>query len=123
MPGPLVGFLQALEVSFQGGTIFAARGEFGLQPLYKKFKALAWTHPDKIRPSSRVISVPADGETEPVPVRVGAWHYLSGDMFIITETGKKYVDGPDRYVVINPPAKTMVFKSLTGQPEVVVLNN
>jgi len=109
-----------------GADIYAPDGNgnlAGALELYKKFKALAWTHPDKIRPSSRVISVPADGETEPVPVRVGAWHYLSGDMFIITETGKKYVDGPDRYVVINPPAKTMVFKSLTGQPEVVVLNN
>ena len=37
--GILVGFLQALEMSFQGGAIFAARGEFGLQPFYKKFKA------------------------------------------------------------------------------------
>jgi asparagine synthetase B (glutamine-hydrolysing) len=25
-------------MSFQGGTIFAARDKFGLQPLYKKFQ-------------------------------------------------------------------------------------
>jgi len=43
-------------------------------------------------------------------------------MWLVTEKDKKYLNGPNRYIEINPPAKTLKFQSVSGQPEVAVIN-
>ncbi len=89
---------------------------------YKKYKTLAWTRAEKIHPRSLVISVPANGETEEFAVSNGSSWYPSGDVRIVTEKGKSYVDGPDRRISLEPLAKRLKFSSASGQSEIVVLN-
>jgi hypothetical protein len=91
--------------------------------LYKKFKTLAWTWPSRIGPRSIRIPVSADGWTDFVHTSRTPYLYTSGKISIREKGSNTEYSYDENQRLILPPAEALQFRSLSGQPEIVVLNN
>ena len=92
--------------------------------LYKTYRQLALTRADRINVGSIVVPVPVDSWTQYVRVSRNPWWCQSGKV-AIREKGNsaEYLGDETCRATPLPQTEALSFRSRSGKPEIVLLNN
>ena len=92
--------------------------------LYKTYRQLAWTRADRIHVGSIVIPISIDSWTQYVRVSRNPWWCQSGEI-VIREKGSntEYLGDETCRATPLPQTESLSFRSRSGKPEIVLLDN